>query len=489
MTAEMIAESVRKQKSFFENGGTRNVDLRIEYIKRIKRYIIENESSIAAALRADLGKSPYESYLCEIAVVIAECNYMIKNLHRLARKKTVPTPFGQQLSHSFIRPMPYGTVLIMSPWNYPFMLTIPPVIDAVAAGNTCIVKPSAYSPHTTDAVKKLLETVFPEELVKVITGGREENECLLDEKFDYIFFTGSKKVGKLVLQKAAENLTPVTLELGGKSPTIVDETANLRLAARRLVFGKGFNVGQTCVAPDYVYVHESVKDKFIEFVVSEIERQFGDCVNNDDYGCIINEKHFNRLLGLIDERKVVYGGKNNPETRKIRMTVMDNVSWNDAVMREEIFGPIIPVLSYDSLDGVINEINAHDRPLALYVFSSSKDNIEKIHSSCRFGGGCINETDIHVITTAMGFGGIGESGMGQYHGKAGFDTFTHYASIVDKATFVDLGQRYQPYNKLNIWLSRNLNIGSTIHTRLESAYKKLPSTFSELIGFYITKKR
>lgn len=487
MTPETISSAIQKQKSFFKKGGTRDVDKRIEYIKRIKQYIIANEQSISAALKADLGKSPYESYLCEIAVVIAECNYMIKNLHKLTKNKTVMTPFGQQLSHSYVRPMPYGTVLIMSPWNYPFMLTIPPVIDAVAAGNTCIVKPSAYSPHTTEAVKRLLESVFPEELVKVVTGGREENACLLEESFDYIFFTGSKAVGKLVLQKAAQNLTPVTLELGGKSPTIVDETANLRLTARRLVFGKGFNVGQTCVAPDYVYVHESVKDRLIELITEETVRQFGDCLNNDDYGCIINDKHYRRIMKLIDADKTVFGGASNPETRKIQMTVMDNVTWNDDVMKEEIFGPILPILSYRNLDDVINEINSHDRPLALYVFSSNKNNIEKIHSSCRFGGGCVNETDIHVITTAMGFGGIGESGMGQYHGKDGFDTFTHYASIVDKAVFIDLGQRYQPYNKLNIWLSRNLNIGSAIHTRLESAYKRLPGSFGELVGFYFRK--
>ena len=488
MTAQMISDAVRVQKEFFESGGTRDVNTRIEYIRRIKEYIIKNEAAVAAALKADLGKSPYESYLCEIAVVIAECNYMIKNLRRLTRSRTVPTPFGQQLSHSYVRPMPYGTVLIMSPWNYSFMLTLPPVIDAIAAGNTCVVKPSAYSPHTTEIVKKLLETVFPEKLVKVVTGGREENGCLLEEKFDYIFFTGSKSVGKLVLQKAAENLTPVTLELGGKSPTIVDETANLRLAARRLVFGKGFNVGQTCVAPDYVYVHESVKDRFIELVKAEIERQFGDCLNNDDYGCIINDKHFNRILGLIDSEKVVFGGKSNPETRKIQLTVEDGVTWDDRVMREEIFGPLLPVLTYKSLDEVIDAVNSRDRPLALYVFSSSKANIEKIHSSCRFGGGCVNDTDIHVITTAMGFGGIGESGMGQYHGKDGFDTFTHYASIVDKSTFVDLGQRYQPYSKLNIWLSRNLNFGSTVHTRLENAYRRLPVSFGDLISFYLTKK-
>lgn len=487
MNKEQIHSIVEKQREFFDSGATKSVDVRIGYLKKIKSYIIQNEALIAAALKADLGKSAYESYLCEIAVVIAEVNYMLKHIRKLTKKRTVPTPFGQQLSHSYVRPSPYGVTLIMSPWNYPFMLTLPPVIDAVSAGNTCVVKTSAYSPNTSKLVKEMLESIFPEEYVSVISGGREENRHLLDEKFDYIFFTGSKNVGRTVLEKAAANITPVTLELGGKSPTIVDETANLRIAARRLVFGKGFNVGQTCVAPDYVYVHRSIKDKFIELIKEEIERQFGDCLNNEDYGCIINEKHFGRVCGLIAPEKVVFGGKSDPVTRKIQMTVMDNVDWDDKVMKEEIFGPVLPILTYDNLDEVIRVIKSHDKPLALYVFSSNKANIEKVHSSCSFGGGCVNETDIHVITTAMGFGGVGESGMGQYHGKDGFDTFTHYTSIVDKKTWIDLGQRYQPYNKVNIWFSRNMNFGSTIHKTLKTDYKLLPWSFNELLGFYFKK--
>lgn len=487
MTKEEIKFAVKKQRDFFDSGATKSVDKRKEYLKKIKAYILNNESKIAAALKSDLGKSAYESYLCEIAVVIAEVNYMIKNIRKLTKNKTVPTPFGQQLSHSYVRPTPYGVTLIMSPWNYPFMLTLPPIIDAVAAGNTCIVKPSAYSPATSELIKEMLGDIFPEEYVCVITGGREENQCLLDEKFDYIFFTGSKNVGKTVLCKAAENLTPVTLELGGKSPTIVDETANLKIAARRLVFGKGFNVGQTCVAPDYVYVHESIKDRFIELVGKEIKRQFGDCLNNEDYGCIINDKHFNRVCGLINKEKVVFGGESNASTRKIQFTVMDNVTWDDDVMKEEIFGPVLPVLAYSNLDEVINVIKSHDKPLALYIFSSSKANVEKVHSSCSFGGGCINETDIHVITTAMGFGGVGESGMGQYHGKDGFDTFTHYTSIVDKKTWIDLGQRYQPYSKINIWFSRNLNFGSVIRKPLKTSYRLFPDSFWDMLGFYFNK--
>ena len=488
MDKQQINEIVKKQRAFFDSGATKSVDTRIEYLKKIKEYIVNNESRIAAALKADLGKSPYESYLCEIAVVVAEVNYMLKNIRRLTKNKTVMTPFGQQLSHSYVRPMPYGVTLIMSPWNYPFMLTIPPVIDAISAGNTCVVKTSAYSPNTSAVVKEMIESIFPEEYVTVITGGRDENQYLLDEKFDYIFFTGSKNVGRLVLEKAAKNITPVTLELGGKSPTIVDETANLKIAAKRLVFGKGFNVGQTCVAPDYVYVHRSIKAKFLALVKEEIVKQFGDCIHNEDYGCIINDKHFNRICGLIDPAKVIHGGNSDPVTRRIQMTVMDNVTWDDAVMKEEIFGPIIPILTYDKLDDVIDVIRSHDKPLALYIFSTSKANIEKIHSSCTFGGGCINETDIHVITTAMGFGGVGESGMGQYHGKDGFDTFTHYASIVDKKIWIDLGQRYQPYNKLNIWASRNLNFGSTIRKALRTDYKLLPDSFNDFIGFYFGKK-
>ncbi len=487
MEKAQIHAIVERQREFFGSGATLPVEKRIIYLKRIKEYILKNEDRIAAALKQDLGKSAYESYLCEIAVVVAEVNYMLKNIRKLTAKKTVMTPFGQQLSHSYILAKPYGVTLIMSPWNYPFMLTLPPIIDAVAAGNTCVVKTSAYSPATSGIIKEMIDRIFPRQLVCVITGGREENRCLLDEKFDYIFFTGSKSVGKLVLEKASETLTPVTLELGGKSPVIIDETANLPIAARRLVFGKGFNVGQTCVAPDYIYIHSSIKNKFIELVKAEIVRQFGDCINNEDYGSIINDKHFERVRSLISPEKTVFGGESSPETRKIQMTVMDNVTWDDPVMKEEIFGPILPFMEYDDLDEVIRVINSHDKPLALYVFSQNKKNIEKIHSSCSFGGGCVNETDIHVITTAMGFGGVGESGMGQYHGKNGFDTFTHYTSIVDKKTWIDLGQRYQPYNKLNIWLSRNLNFGSTIHKNIKTDYPLLPKSFFDMLGFYLKK--
>ena len=340
--------------------------------------------------------------------------------------------------------------LIMSPWNYPFMLTLSPLVDALAAGNTAVVKPSAYSPHTSEVLRLILSECFEPQYVAVVTGGRAENTCLLHEHFDYIFFTGSQNVGKEVMRNAAEYLTPVTLELGGKSPCIVDQTADIKLAAKRIVFGKYLNCGQTCVAPDYVYCHRSVKDKLIKEVQKQIRRQYGkQPLCNSDYGKIINEKHFDRILGLIDEKKVVHGGGSDRSTLRIEPTVMDNASFSDAVMQEEIFGPVMPVLTFDSLDEAIRRINSMPHPLALYLFTSDKKAARKVTARCGFGGGCINDTIIHLATSEMGFGGFGESGMGAYHGKTGFDTFTHYKSIVDKKTWIDLPMRYQPYRKRN----------------------------------------
>ena len=470
MNSEQIHALVEKQRTFFNSGATLPVETRLSYLQRIKNYLLQNEVKINQALYSDLGKSGYEAYLTEVGVVISEVSFMLKHLRSFAKDRTVPTPFGQQIARSYVKAKPYGVTLIMSPWNYPFMLTLPPVIAAVAAGNTAIVKPSAYSPHTSALIADMLAEIFPPELVAVVTGGREENTQLLEEKFDYIFFTGSKNVGRLVLEKAAVHLTPTTLELGGKSPVIVDETAKLKLAARRLVFGKGTNVGQTCVAPDYVLVRRSVKDAFVACVKTEIERQFGDCLSNPFYGKIVNEKHFDRICALIDPEKVVSGGKADRETRKIQLTVMDNVTWDDKVMQEEIFGPVLPIMTYETLDEVIDAVRAHDHPLAMYIFSENKANIKKLHDAISFGGGCVNETLIHVISSAMGFGGVGESGMGQYHGKAGFDTFTHYTSIVDKATWIDLEQRYQPYSKANMLLARNFNFGSSIYGKLKEQF-------------------
>lgn len=450
MTEQEIKDLVTRQRKYFQTGATLPVSVRVDALKRLYGVISGCEKEIHTALKRDLGKSGFESYMCETGLVLEEISYMLKHIHRFSREKNVRTPLAQFHSRSFKKPSPYGVTLIMSPWNYPFMLTLSPLVDALAAGNTAVVKPSAYSPHTSDVILQILSQCFDPEYVAVVTGGRAENTCLLREHFDYIFFTGSQSVGKEVMRNTAEHLTPVTLELGGKSPCIVDKSADIKLAARRIVFGKYLNCGQTCVAPDYIYCHRSVKDKLIKEVQKQIQKQYGkQPLRNPNYGKIINEKHFDRLLGLIDKNKTVHGGGSDRHALRIEPTVLDNVTFADAVMQEEIFGPIMPILIFDNLDEAIRNINAMPHPLALYLFTSDKAAAKKVTSRCGFGGGCINDTIIHLATTEMGFGGFGESGMGSYHGKVGFDTFSHYKSIVDKKTWIDLPMRYQPYRKLH----------------------------------------
>lgn len=456
MEQQQIAALVKEQRSFFESGKTLCVCERKKALKKLYDAIVSREKLLTEALQKDLGKSDFEGYMCEIGMVLDEISYMLGHIDSFAKEKRVHTPVAQFASRSYVKPSPYGVVLIMSPWNYPLLLTLDPLVDALAAGNTAVVKPAAYAPATAAAIKELIESTFAREHVAVVTGGRAENACLLDQKFDYIFFTGSKEVGKEVMKKAAEHLTPVTLELGGKSPCIVDESANLALAARRIAFGKYLNCGQTCVAPDYVLCHASVRDRFVELLKKEIDRQYGkEPLQNADYGHIINQKHFDRISALIDHEKVVHGGNTNPQALQISPTVMTNVTWADAVMGEEIFGPVLPVLTFESIDEVIGTVNSHDRPLALYLFTSDKKTVRRITSKCTYGGGCINDVIIHLATAHMGFGGVGESGMGAYHGKVGFDTFSHKKSIVDKKTWLDLPMRYQPYNrKINAKLLR-----------------------------------
>lgn len=444
MTQEEINAIVKKQRGYFASGATLAVESRIEALKKLRQALLDNEQAIAAALKQDLGKAAEESYMCETGLVISEISYLLRHIRAFAREKRVATPLAQFASRSYQKPTPYGVTLIMSPWNYPVLLTLDPLADALAAGNTAIIKPSAYSPATGELMQKLIGEIFPPEYVAVVTGGRDENNYLLDEKFDCIFFTGSKAVGQTVMEKASKYLTPVTLELGGKSPCVVHSDADLKLAARRIVFGKYLNCGQTCVAPDYILCHRSVKDRFVEYVKEEIVRQY----STAEYGKIINRKHFDRVLGLIDPAKVVVGGNGNPETLQIEPTVMDSVTWDDAVMQEEVFGPVMPILAYDSIDEVIELVNMREKPLALYIFSGDKKVIRRVTERCAYGGGCVNDVVIHLATSNMGFGGVGESGMGAYHGKIGFDTFTHYKSIVDKKTWIDLPMRYQPYSKL-----------------------------------------
>ncbi|MCI8321665.1 MAG: aldehyde dehydrogenase [Dorea sp.] len=450
MNANDIKELVLTQRRYFRTGATLPVEARLNALQKLKACIIKYESEIHEALKKDLGKSDFESYMCETGMTLSELSYMIKHTFSFSKEKTVPTPLAQFHSRSYKKPSPYGVVLIMSPWNYPLMLTMEPLADAIAAGNTAIVKPSAYSPHTSRMIEKIIEECFSREYVSVVTGGRAENTCLLNQHFDYIFFTGSQSVGREVMRKASEHLTPVTLELGGKSPCIVDKSANIKLAAKRIVFGKYLNCGQTCVAPDYIYCDRTIKDKLAAAIKQQIKKQFGaHPLDNKNYGKIINEKHFDRILGLMDESKIVCGGGFDRQTLRIEPTVMDRVTFSDAIMQEEIFGPVMPVLVYDTLDEVIANINSMPHPLALYLFTSDKNAVKKVTSLCGFGGGCINDTIIHLATSEMGFGGFGASGMGSYHGKTGFDTFSHYKSIVDKKTWLDLPMRYQPYRKIN----------------------------------------
>lgn len=449
MTEQEIKDILQQQNHFFSSGKTIQAEFRLKQLESLKEAMIRHETDLSAALKEDLGKSRMESYMCEIGLTLSELTWMQKHLRSLMRSKRVSTPAAQFAAKSFRSPSPYGTVLIMSPWNYPVLLTLDPLIDAIAAGNTAVVKPSAYAPCTFDVMKTMIEECFPAHYVAVVDGGRTENQALLQQRFDMIFFTGGKTVGREVLRHAAEYLTPVTLELGGKSPCIVDSTAKIRLAAKRIVFGKYLNCGQTCVAPDYILCDKRIRDELITAILAEIEKQFGkEPLKKPNYGKIINEKHFERILGLINGEKLVYGGQSESESLRIAPTVLNNITWDDAVMGEEIFGPLLPILTFDTLDEALDTVESHPHPLALYFFSEDKAAQKKVLDTCRFGGGCINDTIIHLATSDMPFGGVGESGMGSYHGRVGFETFSHYRSIVDKKTWMDLPIRYQKYTGL-----------------------------------------
>lgn len=438
------------QRAYFGKGECKDVNFRIVQLKKLYRWICGHEQEIMEALHQDLNKSPFEAYATEIGIVKEEIKYTLKHLRKWASPKLVRTPITQFPSKSFIYPEPYGVVLIMSPWNYPFQLTIAPLVGAVCAGNCVVVKPSAYSPATTRLMAGMIRELFSEEYISVVEGGREANQALLDEKFDYIFFTGSVSVGKYVMEKAAAHLTPVSLELGGKSPCIVDETADIKLAAKRIVWGKFLNSGQTCVAPDYILVQKSVKDKLMKQIAKSIRKMYGkDVLANGEYPKIINEKHFDRILGLFNDAHIVSGGESDRTSLKIAPTVLDQVSWESAVMQEEIFGPLLPVLTFYDMKEVIQMVNARPRPLALYYFTRDKKREAKVLRHISYGGGCVNDTVVHLATSYMPFGGVGNSGMGGYHGKDSFDTFTHRKSIMKKSLLIDIPIRYAPFkNKL-----------------------------------------
>ena len=443
-----IQELVKKQRAFYATGATRPVAFRLEALARLETEIKNRESELFAAFREDLNKAPSESYMTETGMTLSEISFMKKHLIRYARPKRHLTPLAQFHAKSFSIMEPYGVTLIMSPWNYPFMLCMEPLVGAIAAGNCCVLKPSAYAPATSAAIRRLIESVFPPEYVAVVEGGRAENAELLEQQFDYIFFTGGVKVGRLVMEKAAKNLTPVTLELGGKSPCIIDETADLKVAARRLAFGKFLNSGQTCVAPDYLLVQSSVKDRFLKLFRAETRRMYGkNPLENPDYPKIINEKHFNRIKGLMNSGTVFMGGEVRERTLQIAPTVLNQVKPSDPVMQEEIFGPLLPVLTFETIDEAENFVLEREKPLACYIFTRNKETERRLLGSLSFGGGCINDTIIHLATSRMGFGGVGNSGMGSYHGRKSFETFSHEKSIVKKYNWIDLPIRYQPYRK------------------------------------------
>ena len=440
-----IGRVMSAQREFFDSGETLDISFRIKMLKKLRDAIRTHENEINEALKTDLGKSYFEGFMCETGLSMSEISYLIKHTKSFAKRKYVATPITQFASVSYKKPMPYGNTLIMSPWNYPFLLTIDPLADAIAAGNTAIVKPSAYSPATSEIIEKIITEIFPEKYVAVITGGRQENAALLDQKFDFIFFTGSEAVGKEVMAKAARHLTPVVLELGGKSPCIVDDTAKINLAAKRIVFGKFLNCGQTCVAPDYVLCDKKIKDKLTSAIAKEIRKQYtASALSNSDYGKMVSQKHFDRVTGLINKEKVIFGGRTNPETLQIEPTLV-SAYFSDAVMQEEIFGPVLPIVTYDEFSQIYGFLSDRAKPLALYIFSENKKNINFVINRLRYGGGCVNDTVIHLATSQLGFGGVGESGMGQYHGRDGFFAFSHTKNILDKKTWMDLPMIYQPY--------------------------------------------
>ena len=439
-----IHEIVESEKHFFRTGVTRGVDFRIDMLKKFRKAIIENDELISAALKADLNKQPFESYMCETGLLLEEINFHIKRLKKWSKTRRVKSGIGQLPGKSYVCPEPYGVVLIMAPWNYPVQLCLMPLVGAISAGNCAVVKPSAYAPESSRVISKLIESAFPTGFVTAVEGGRDANKALLDEPFDYIFFTGSVAVGKTVMEAAAKRLTPVTLELGGKSPIIVDETANLPLAARRIAFGKVLNAGQTCVAPDYLMIEKSVEAPFIEEYKKALASFFPE---GDMSGMvrIINDKHFERVCNILDNSgSIAIGGARDAETRFIEPAVLTEVPIDSPAMQQEIFGPVLPVLPYEKLDDCIDFIRSRPKPLALYIFSENKMNQEKVLNSCSFGGGCINDTIIHLASSHMSFGGVGESGMGSYHGKKSFDTFTHYRSVLKQGK-LDVKLRYFPY--------------------------------------------
>jgi acyl-CoA reductase-like NAD-dependent aldehyde dehydrogenase len=447
---------VKKQRDFFNTGITKDVSFRIEQLKKLRDLTVRYEKEIAQALKDDLNKPEFEAFGTEIGLCIGEIDHTLKNIKSWSKARRVSTPLFHQLGSSWQIPEPYGVTYIIAPWNYPFQLLIAPLIGAICAGNTAILKPSELAPATANLMAKMINDNFDEGYVKVVLGGVEESKALLEERFDYIFFTGGTEIGRYIYMAAAKHLTPVTLELGGKSPCIVDENIQLTHTSRRILWGKFSNAGQTCVAPDYLLVNRKIKDKLITQMKEHLKEFYGDNPQQSpDYARIISTRHFDRLSRLLNAGKVIFGGQTDRDDKFISPTLLEGVTLEDAVMQEEIFGPILPIIEYDSLDEALQYIKQFEKPLALYIFSENNLIQERVMNETSFGGGCVNETVMHVGQTRMPFGGVGESGIGAYHGQSSFETFSHYKSILKKSTLMDMAIKYPPY-KNNIGILKKL---------------------------------
>ncbi|KIQ93762.1 Coniferyl aldehyde dehydrogenase [Anoxybacillus thermarum] len=446
-------ELLQKQKRYFRTGETLSLKFRLKQLIRLKETVKKYEQMITDTLKAELNKSPFEAYTTEIGIVYEEIRFVTKRLSDWMKPQRVSTPLTHVGSKSYVYPEPYGVSLIIAPWNYPFQLAISPLIGAIAAGNCAVVKPSEYTPAMSTLLKTIVAEAFPEEYVTVVEGGVDVSQELLSLRFDHIFFTGSVPVGKIVMATAAKHLTPVTLELGGKSPAIVDQSAHLELAAKRIIWGKFLNAGQTCIAPDYVLVHEAVKQPLLEKMKRYVDELYG---NPDAYGRIVSERHAERLVRFLANGTVVHGGAYDIEQRWIEPTLLDDITWDDAVMQEEIFGPILPILTFETIDEAIQMINDYEKPLALYLFTEDQDVQQQVLHQVSFGGGCINDTIMHIASPHLPFGGVGQSGIGSYHGKASFDAFTHYKSVLKQTTKFDIPLRYPNFPHALKWVRKLL---------------------------------
>lgn len=441
-----ICRLVDRQRKYFFSGATLSYASRMDALRRMRWALEKYEDELKMALYQDLRKSSSESYMSEIATTKAELNYCMRHLAGWMRKEHVKTNLANFYAKSFTVAEPYGVTLVMAPWNYPVLLCLEPLINAIAAGNCVVLKPSAYAPHVSAVLANMMAACFSPEYIAVVQGGRTENNELLEQRFDYIFFTGSMTVGRIVLEKAAKYLTPVTLELGGKSPCIVDKTANISVAAKRIIFGKILNSGQTCVAPDYLLVHSDVKYQLFEAMKQELVRMLGEHpLESEEYPRMVNKKHYLRVMNLLKGELAVVGGYGNPDTLQIAPTILDHVNLDAPIMQEEIFGPVLPTLTFESREELLAILKHFEKPLACYLFTTDRSMEKWLLAHVSFGGGCINDTIVHLVTSEMGFGGVGSSGMGSYHGKAGFETFSHRKSVVKKYNWLDLPIRYHPY--------------------------------------------